>query len=265
MSVQAADIFPQLEGPVVTQAPPDKRVKIEDLFAFKRGRGDLALSLMVLAFVTFLILTWAPYTGWFDRDASKLPDRPLVYTAQQVCSLGKGFVAYVDHLFLGGEAATRDSLKACTLGVEGRVKSLSPIVKQGWYAGLAALLIVTPAALFNLGLSLRNAAKRRRQLLPNRTVYELEMWFRALEYVVYFFVYTAAVLALGYLLSTLVMVVFLTWRLGYRTWKWMGTASVTALTIVLVFKTLLEIKITNNIWLYNQLPGVWGAFMKTYF
>ena len=258
-------MFPALEDPVVTEVPADTRVKIEDLFEFKRGRGDLALSILVVALTAFLILTWAPYTGWFDRNAAKLPDQPWVYAAQQVCSLGKGFVAYVDHLFFGGEAATRGNLKACTLGVDGRVKSLSPIVKQGWYAGLVALLILAPAALANLVLSLRAAAQRRRQRLPNRTAYELEMWVRALEYVAYFFAYTAAVLTFGYLLSTLAMALFLTFRLGYRTWRWMGLAFVTALAIVLIFKTLLEIKITNNIWLYNLLPEAWGGFMKTYF
>ncbi len=260
-----ADIFPHIEGPLITETPPDKRVKIEDLFEFKRGRGDVALSVLVLIIVAFLLITWAPYTGWFNRDVGKLPDQPLVYMAQQVCSLGKGFYAYVDYLFLGGEEATRKTLKPCTLGVEGRVKSLSPIVKQGWYAALVALIILTPAALINLGLSLRNALKHRRQLLPNRTLYELEMWARALEYVVYFFVYTAAVVFFGYLLSTLGIALYLTWRLGYRTRQWMGIAFVTALAIVLVFKTFLEIKITNNIWLYNQLPEAMGAFMKAYF
>ena len=212
-----------------------------------------------------MALTWAPYTGWFDRNSNKLPDQPLVYAAQQGCSLIKGFGAYFDHMFLGGEEATRKTLKPCTLGVEGRVKSLSPIVKQGWYAGLFALAVLVPAGLFNLGISIRDSLKRRRQRLPNRTLYELEMWARALEYVIYFFAYTWSVLNFGYLLSTLAFGVLLPLRLGYRSWWWVGVSLLTAFAIVLVFKTFLEIKITNNIWLYNQLPEAWGAFMKTYF
>lgn len=267
MSAQAplADIFPEVEGPIVTETPPDKRFKVDDLFRFRRGRGDVVLSILILAIIAFLAATWAPYTGWSERNDSKLPDQPLIYVAQQGCSLVKGFGAYVDHLFLGGEEATRKTLKPCTLGLEGRVKSLSPIVKQGWYAGLIALLILMPAALINLGVSIHDARKRRRQRLPNRTLYEVEMWFRALEYVGYFFIYTQAVLTLGYLISTLAFGAFLPWRLGYRTRRWMAISLATALAIVLVFKTFLEIKITNNIWLYNQLPDTLGAFMKTYF
>ena len=196
-----ADIFPHVDGPIVTETPPDKRFKIEDLFRFKRGRGDVVLSVIVIGIIAFLALTWAPYTGWDDRNAGRLPDQPLIYVAQQGCSLFKGFGAYFDHLFLGGEEATRKTLTPCTLGFEGRIKGLSGIVKQGWYAGLFALVILVPVGFFNLGISIRDALKRRRQRLPNRTLYEVEMWARALEYVVYFFLYTQAVLLFGYLLS----------------------------------------------------------------
>ncbi|NRB04633.1 MAG: tripartite tricarboxylate transporter TctB family protein, partial [Rhodobacteraceae bacterium] len=55
------------------------------------------------------------------------------------------------------------------------------------------------------------------------------------------------------------------WRLGYRTQRWIATGFVSSFAIVLVFRTILQIKTPVSIWLYDQLPSTTRAFMLTYF
>ena len=57
--------------------------------------------------------------------------------------------------------------------------------------------------MLNSYLAARKRAKERR---PNRTLYELSYWFRALEYVAYFILYTFLVPILGYLVATLLLI-----------------------------------------------------------
>jgi hypothetical protein len=59
--------------------------------------------------------------------------------------------------------------------------------------------------------------------------------------------------------------VLLTYRLGYRTGRWIIVSLATAFAIVLLFRSLLQIKTPVNIWLYNQLPAGLETFMKVYF
>ena len=77
--------------------------------------------------------------------------------------------------------------------------------------------------------------------------------------------YTLSVPVLGYLLSTMILLPFLTFRLGYRSWYWLRVSGLVAFAIVLLFRTALQIKTPVNIWLYNQLPDAFGIFMKTWF
>ena len=50
-----------------------------------------------------------------------------------------------------------------------------------------------------------------------------------------------------------------------RTWRWTGIAFVTSFAIVILFRSLLQIKTPVNIWLYNMLPDQMAVFMKTWF
>jgi hypothetical protein len=58
---------------------------------------------------------------------------------------------------------------------------------------------------------------------------------------------------------------FLTARLGYRGWQWAMIAVASSFAIVVLFRSLLQIKTPVNIWLYNQLPGGLSSFFKTWF
>ena len=148
---------------------------------------------------------------------------------------------------------------------EGRKARLGTILKQSWVAPVLCLALLVPAALWNLRASLKVRRWRQRFLLPVESGYETSKYIAALEFVAYFILYTMCIPVLGYLLSTLIMGVFLTWRLGYRTFKWLLTGLVSSFAIVVVFRTLLQIKTPSVVWLYDQLPSTLRVFMLTYF
>jgi len=149
--------------------------------------------------------------------------------------------------------------------IEGRAKRLGGILKQSWVVPFLCLLVLVPAALLNLSDSWRVRQWRTRFQLPTDAQYETSKYLAALEYVAYFIVYTLSVPILGYLVATILLGTFLTWRLGYRSVKWFGIAAVSSFAIVVVFRSLLQIKTPVSIWLYDQLPTTTRAFMLTYF
>ena len=229
------EAMPFAENPdFKSECPPDKKVKVEDLFKFSRKRGDLQVSVVAALVALFFLVFFWTQTGWDNR---KLPDE---------------FGRYVAYQF--GLA-----------DIEGRVTRLGRILKQSWVAPMICLLIFVPAALANLYASWSETAWRRRFLLPTSARFELTKYAAALEYVAYFILYTLIVPVLGYLVSTLILGTYLTWRLGYRTRAWMLTGLASSFAVVVVFRSLLQIKTPVSIWLYDQLPHTLRVFMLTYF
>jgi len=217
-----------------TETPIERRFMAADLFQFHRARGDFTLSLLMVLLVGLLVLAFPAETGWATR---KLPSDMLAYLATQFGMLDP----------------------------EGRVMRLGKILKQGWVAPLLCLLVLVPAAMVNLLGSYRARQRKFRQQVPWRWTYEMGQWLRGLEYIAYFGLYTLAVPILGYLVSTLLMGSFLTARLGYRGWRWAGIALASSFAIVLLFRSILQIKTPVNIWLYNQMPDSIALFFKTWF
>ena len=199
----------------VSQIVPETRFKVENLFAFKRGRGDLVFSVIMLGVVLLLLLYFGSESGWEQR---KLPQ-----------------------------------------------KRFGKILKQAWVGPLLCMAILLPAAIVNLWQSVKKRRRDIRQRVPNRIRYELMMWVKSFEFIAYFLIYTFTISYLGYLLSTLLFAVLLTYRLGYRSRRWMAISLASAFAIVVLFRTILQIKTPINIWLYNQLPAGLETFMKVYF
>lgn len=224
----------EAESGFKSECPPDKKVKVEDLFKFSRKRGDFQVSIVAASLALFFLAFFWTNTGWDTRD---LPDNLGTYIAYQF-----------------GLA-----------DIEGRVTRLGRIVKQSWVAPMLCLLVLVPAALWNLRASWRETAWRKRFLLPTSAYFEMTKYVAALEYVAYFIGYTLIVPILGYLVSTLILGTFLTWRLGYRSPRWMMTGFLASVAVVIAFRTFLQIKTPLNIWLYDQLPDASRAFMLTYF
>ncbi len=217
-----------------SECPPDKKVKVEDLFKFSRTRGDLQVSFVAALLALFFFAFFWTQTGWDNR---KLPDEMGSYFAYQF--------GLTD--------------------IEGRVTRLGRILKQSWVAPLLCLLVLVPAALANLRSSWKETQWRKRFLLPTDAYFELTKYAAALEYVAYFIGYTLLVPILGYLISTLLLGTYLTWRLGYRSIVWFIRGLAASFAVVIVFRTLLQIKTPISIWLYDQLPQAMRAFMLTYF
>lgn len=217
-----------------SECPPDRKVKVENLFKFRRKRGDLQVSIAALLIALFFLVAFWTQAGWQDR---KLPDELGAYVGYQF-----GFVE-----------------------IDGRVTRLGRILKQAWVVPMLCLLLLVPAALFNFRESYKVWRWRQRFMLPTDAKFELAKYAEALEFVIYFIIYSLSVPFLGYLVSTLVLGTFLTWRLGYRSAKWILIGFVCSLVTVVLFRTMLQIKTPTNIWLYNQLPDTVRTFMLTYF
>jgi len=107
-----------------SECPPDKKFKVENLFKFRRGRGDLQVSIVVALIALFFLAAFWTQSGWEDR---KLPDE-----------IG----SYIAHQFGVHE-------------MEGRVTRFGRILKQSWVAPMLCLLVFVPAALWNLRESLK--------------------------------------------------------------------------------------------------------------
>ena len=222
------------DGTFKSECRPDKKVKLEDLFKFSRTRGDLQVSIVAAAIAVFFLIFFWSQTGWEKRV---LPDGLGSYFAHQL-----GFIE-----------------------LDGRVSRLGRILKQSWVAPLLCLLVLVPAALMNLWASFKEHKWRKRFLLPTSAYFEMTKYAAALEFVFYFVSYTLLVPYLGYLLSTVLLGLFLPWRLGYRSRTWMIRSLCSSLAIVIIFRSFLQIKTPVSIWLYDQLPSAFRGFMLTYF
>ena len=144
-------------------------------------------------------------------------------------------------------------------------KRVGKILKQQWVGPLMCMAILLPATILNILEAFKAYKKSKRLLLPNKIMYEMTQWIRSLEFILYFLVYTFSITVLGYLISTLIFAVFLTYRLGYRTKKWIFISLFSSFIVVLIFRTILQIKTPVNIWLYKFFPENLEVFMKIYF
>ncbi len=93
---------------------------------------------------------------------------------------------------------------------------------------------------------------------------EVSLWVSALEFAGWFIAYAATVPILGYLPSTLIFAAALTLRAGFRTPLALMSAAASALVIVLLFKTFLQVKLPAG-QVYEVLPAGLRQIMLTYF
>ncbi|PLS22905.1 tripartite tricarboxylate transporter TctB family protein [Neptunicoccus cionae] len=99
-----------------------------------------------------------------------------------------------------------------------------------------------------------------RQQAKNGTGAEVVIWLRAFEFVGWFMVYVVLVPRLGYLPSTVLFTSLLALRMGYRSPAMLGWAAASGVAIVVIFKTLLGVKIPGGA-LYEYLPDGLRNFM----
>jgi hypothetical protein len=86
------------------------------------------------------------------------------------------------------------------------------------------------------------------------------LWIKSIEYACWFLLYVILVPNIGYLIATLIIAPCLTYRVGYRDKQMITYSMVTGLSIVLIFKTFLEVKIPGGA-IYELLPNTIRSFM----
>lgn len=104
--------------------------------------------------------------------------------------------------------------------------------------------------------------------LPRRKVIredrdEALRWLQVCEYAVWFLAYVWLVPLLGYLPVTLLFAAALTWRMGYRSRRMIGIAVLFGLATVLLFKTILQVKIPGAV-VYEVFPAQIRNFLILY-
>ena len=88
---------------------------------------------------------------------------------------------------------------------------------------------------------------------------EAKRWLEVIEYCGWFMVYVWLVPNLGYLLSTLIFLPLLTFRVGYKNKKMIFYAMGIGVSIVIIFKSFLEVKIPGGV-IYEFLPNALRSF-----
>lgn len=93
---------------------------------------------------------------------------------------------------------------------------------------------------------------------------EIGFWLRSLEFAGWFMIYVIVVPQLGYLPTTILFAVSLSYRLGYRGWQPLGAAAGFGVLVVVIFKSFLQVKVPGGA-VYEYLPPALRSFMLTYF
>lgn len=122
------------------------------------------------------------------------------------------------------------------------------------YAAVFAMVLFSALHLFSVLVSTKLEGRWQ----------EVGFWLRSLEFAGWFMIYVISVAQLGYLLTTILFAVTLVYRLGYRGVKFLGSAALFGFIVVLVFKTLLQVKVPGGA-IYEYLPDAMRSFMLTYF
>jgi len=137
-----------------------------------------------------------------------------------------------------------------------------------WFDGMAATAQPGFWSAVSLGAMTLFAALHLVALLiapaPGGEGREALLWLRGMEFVGWYVVYAQAVLWLGYLAATVLVMVALVWRLGLRDRASLWAAAGFGVGVVVLFKTLLSVRIPGGA-VYDLLPGAWRAFMVTHF
>ena len=136
-----------------------------------------------------------------------------------------------------------------------------------WFEGLTFHKQPGMWALFSVaGMVLTGAVLTARSLRESAATSEREelvFWLRACEFLVWFMAYVFIVPYLGYLPSTLLFTMALTWRLGYRRLRWLGISALLAISIVVLFRALLKVKVPGGK-IYDAFPQPLSSFLLTY-
>ncbi len=124
-----------------------------------------------------------------------------------------------------------------------------------FWPGIALITMVA-----GFGIHLFRMQRRR----PNTADWvELRRWTEPLEYMAWFMAYVFIVPVIGFLPVSIIFAVALTYRLGYRQRPIFLIAALFAVSVVVLFKGFLGVKIPGAA-LYELLPGGLRSFFILY-
>ena len=135
------------------------------------------------------------------------------------------------------------------------VKGTKLFAQPAFWPAVSLALMTLFAILHVAGSFLSSKKQGRRE--------ELLLWFRSIEYAIWFMVYVWIVPLIGYLPGTLIFVICLVIRTGYRNKKILFYAGLVSIAIVIIFKGFLSVKIPGG-QIYEMLPDAIRNFMLLY-
>lgn len=100
--------------------------------------------------------------------------------------------------------------------------------------------------------------------LPWKRIYhddyrEVWAWGQSIEYAGWFLAYVFLAPIIGYLPATMLFMPAMTWRMGYRSKKMIWISVGFAAAVVVLFKSVLEVRIPGGL-IYEYLPGALRSF-----
>lgn len=113
-------------------------------------------------------------------------------------------------------------------------------------------------------LSISGWRQKNRTKSVNNDLREILFVARAGEFLLWFMVYVWITPWTGYLFSTVIFIMCLAWRAGYRSTKIMLISAGIGFGIVLLFKSFLSVKIPSGA-IYDLLPPAMQSFMAINF
>ncbi len=113
-------------------------------------------------------------------------------------------------------------------------------------------------------LSITGWLKRRRSAPAGSDLEEIVFIGRAVEFMLWFMVYVWLTPWIGYLAATILFIMCLAWRAGYRSLPVQGLCAGLGLFVVLLFKSFLSVKIPGGE-VYTLLPQGLQTFMMVNF
>lgn len=208
-------------------------------------RGSLLFALLFMALALFLLSQLGVEAKYSSKG--KLFAQPAFWPGIAVIGMAvfgglhliASAVAMRKHR--RHDAQTEAGAKVVEAAVEGRTEVLAEVTAE-------------------VGTEVNTTGSTRSDSLIWGELKEGRRWLRALEYFGWFMVYVYITPVIGYLASTVLFLVLLTWRVGYRNRRMVITSVAVGFAIVLLFKSFLGVKIPGGA-IYELLPDSIRSFM----
>ena len=136
------------------------------------------------------------------------------------------------------------------------LKRVDLVMQPGFFPALGLLVMGVPALVLSV-VSFRQVRSGIELESPRIIV---AGFHRCCEFAVWFLVYVYIIRWVGYLAATLLFMPALSLRVGFRGVRWMVTAVLIGLVIVLLFRTGLQVRLPDG-YVYGYLPPEMRNFM----